>query len=1050
VPHPLEVNMIEHEIKEQIGVDCKQELEDGFEAKLVNEETATSFSLAGNLRRLIVRFIEENGCIPITARSSSSGSSNSENGDSGVLNDSMIGSGIPRNPEAINVMTSSVYQRGWALLASSMWPVTSRRSYDVFHRVQAVLQQYMCNGAALLLDDLVLPLRMLQRDHAEICAHLDECHVDKVDLSSVVIQWCVSVFAAALPSDSVAFAIDLLLLEGPAVLPCIAYGILVQLGPIFQKECSSVGDVLTLLRSPPAAQLDWLVVSQHAFDCFQQCFGPNRKLSDEDLEAQDDTEMCMWQRYIREAGRIPSFSPRDAASPRTVLTRLIGRRQSRGHISLSDMGDASSGEFSSPLARAIRSHSRSTSRNSAFDSVDESDAKHSRYNSDSKFSQRTDYRSDDSDDGNSKYSGQDDVSHNSDISGFDTSFGDLRASPKSVSTPTGSPLSKPSSPSSESAADDTHSAASSDTPVPPPRTTLRSTILLNFLLFLLACVPVWWYTSRVSRVPLPDILQGIQNAQTTACAQSQFCNSASYNTLVPYTVSIVLFAAPDTDLGQVAQLHNRIISQARHAIDAEQYDTSAFDIKWTVRLGGSLYSDEVYSDISNLVLSHDGTLTDSELEHLEHIDDALQQESTHNSATPTMQFFVFIDSSGNVQQSGTWVIGRRNYAWATYHAASSVLNSAESCKSWLHSVGNDIGGVLGSRVFAGSASREALSSSLRSKYKLSFTLLTADPDDAGMSWDFNSMASKYVNPMLNQLAVHGVECETVSQVKRFEDLSASLETERAGDGTYVIRANALQKFVGSTKWNVVSPLSIAPTFEFLLYVPPSEQRPLLVQPKSSASANVMPSFIVPRWGGVHIANSVRSGAKHLTSDDELEAANVFVAQLRTLLGLPNPTGDTLQCGVDNSVHCISLPNRHTALTRWEAEVWQSRRIISYLAHVESTLRSLHELLMSAPHMPVNDHIRTSVVNALGELKTTLTELHRGNVQRACKRISEANAHALDAFFHPTMMPLLYIPDEHLYAVFVPFFAPIILHIIGAIFSYLRLKKGPGDEKMKHD
>lgn len=45
-----------------------------------------------------------------------------------------------------------------------------------------------------------------------------------------------------------------------------------------------------------------------------------------------------------------------------------------------------------------------------------------------------------------------------------------------------------------------------------------------------------------------------------------------------------------------------------------------------------------------------------------------------------------------------------------------------------------------------------------------------------------------------------------------------------------------------------------------------------------------------------------------------------------------------------------------------------------------------------------------------------------------------------AFFDPTMLALLYFPDEHKYAVYMPLFVPILLPILSAIFKEFQLFK----------
>ncbi len=46
--------------------------------------------------------------------------------------------------------------------------------------------------------------------------------------------------------------------------------------------------------------------------------------------------------------------------------------------------------------------------------------------------------------------------------------------------------------------------------------------------------------------------------------------------------------------------------------------------------------------------------------------------------------------------------------------------------------------------------------------------------------------------------------------------------------------------------------------------------------------------------------------------------------------------------------------------------------------------------------------------------------------------------AESVFYDPSMLPLLYFPEEHVYAVFAPFFVPVALH---ALFALRKLVAG---------
>ncbi len=55
--------------------------------------------------------------------------------------------------------------------------------------------------------------------------------------------------------------------------------------------------------------------------------------------------------------------------------------------------------------------------------------------------------------------------------------------------------------------------------------------------------------------------------------------------------------------------------------------------------------------------------------------------------------------------------------------------------------------------------------------------------------------------------------------------------------------------------------------------------------------------------------------------------------------------------------------------------------------------------------------------------------------KQAKRLAE------EAFFNPTMVSLLYFPDEHKFAVFMPFFVPVLVPLVWALLAEVKAYRG---------
>lgn len=71
----------------------------------------------------------------------------------------------------------------------------------------------------------------------------------------------------------------------------------------------------------------------------------------------------------------------------------------------------------------------------------------------------------------------------------------------------------------------------------------------------------------------------------------------------------------------------------------------------------------------------------------------------------------------------------------------------------------------------------------------------------------------------------------------------------------------------------------------------------------------------------------------------------------------------------------------------------------------------------------------------------MVEIQRNEFEKAWVLSKEAYELSDSAFFDPTMLALLYFPDEHKYAVYMPLFVPILLPILSAIFKEFQLFRG---------
>lgn len=509
----------------------------------------------------------------------------------------------------------------------------------------------------------------------------------------------------------------------------------------------------------------------------------------------------------------------------------------------------------------------------------------------------------------------------------------------------------------------------------PREQRMKNIVIFMFSALLLCCVPLYWGTSRVYRAPLPAL------SPTPAEVP-----------LPSIKVRLVLMSGSEEHSASLATVSD--VLQHAHPLDARY-------------------------DISTHVVSDDGSRRAvADANGNEAVDDALlailEREEGIGGTRPFCLTFVFIDGEG---VEGDWVVGTHRHAWTS----TSSLASARSSLPLL------LQRMLGRHQ---DGKYESVQAQPLTHYTISFSLLNAEPTTADLvDWDITEAIDRYVNPFIGRVSPI-CSMEVDSQVLQFADLGRSNIRKSKEKGHYYISAAKLNNFVGNTKWHVVSPLKHA-SLEVLVYIPKPSQQPLFVK---ATDGTLSTSFLVPRWGSVVVFNSHTDGAA--ATDGRVSADHLrttfasVIPQLRIMLGL-YPVSP-----FENTETQFVRPSAF-GLTAWEEDGLLWRRMRDNLLRVQDTLQSLDELLERVPHMPVGEEIQVNVQGAVARYQEGLEHAQQGSYAEAMRASREAVDYSRKAFFDCSMLPSLYFPEEHVYAVYSPFFLPVVIPVISAAISALK-------------
>jgi phosphatidylinositol glycan class S len=263
-------------------------------------------------------------------------------------------------------------------------------------------------------------------------------------------------------------------------------------------------------------------------------------------------------------------------------------------------------------------------------------------------------------------------------------------------------------------------------------------------------------------------------------------------------------------------------------------------------------------------------------------------------------------------------------------------------------------------------------------------------------------------------------------------------------------AEHLPHFVNTAEWNLASAGTNATPINFLLYVPKRSQHPLYVLDKGKEAVPGN-AWLVPGWGGVHISNlaldlvnstSAVKGAKFHYGRKELRSAmSLYVAQLRSLLGVQPVLMEKDFLSPPASLPRLPLiasaPDPDRGITDLELDRLSRKRAAQNVLDSARGLASLGKLVSSMPNMVVPDRIRTGVEASLAQLDAFFGAIAKGELDAAFAHSAEALSLSEAAFFDHTMVSMLYFPDEHKYAVYMPFFVPVGVPLIVGLINEIK-------------
>jgi len=305
------------------------------------------------------------------------------------------------------------------------------------------------------------------------------------------------------------------------------------------------------------------------------------------------------------------------------------------------------------------------------------------------------------------------------------------------------------------------------------------------------------------------------------------------------------------------------------------------------------------------------------------------------------------------------------------------------------------------------------------------SLLVPQPEYVTASWDIESATKQYLTPFLENFPLNFT---VKSQILYLTHLD--IPATKVGSDPVVVDLEDLGLAINSVESILASQSSKNPSLNLLVYLPPIDTSPLTI-PRSKTN-----SFLIPRWGGVHIYNFIQEDSENVKFPMKLDVdmekvVGIWMGQIRSLLGVEEV----------NNYELMKAPSM--GLREWEKDYQLRHRLMENVLDCKSTLSSLSHLLSQISNIVIREDIGEMIEKAVRGVKVSSALVEEGRLVEGFYTSKKALELSETVFFDQSLLALLYFPDDQKYAIYIPFFLPVgipVIFSLKTIYKFLKEKQ----------
>jgi GPI-anchor transamidase subunit S len=338
------------------------------------------------------------------------------------------------------------------------------------------------------------------------------------------------------------------------------------------------------------------------------------------------------------------------------------------------------------------------------------------------------------------------------------------------------------------------------------------------------------------------------------------------------------------------------------------------------------------------------------------------------------------------------------------------------------------------------------------EYEVLISILNPRPDLQTLHWNVKQASERYLRPFLNEfseLSNFTLKSQWKYQVE-LKYSSQQIKDDTKMGRHFAMEHESLPHIITSIERKLGTDVANKPCIHLVVYAPPCKMAPVYIYKEGQRVSNLsFDSFISAKWGGIVIANP--SDAVCSSANEENEVQQVKIHSHEVMDFVLYELRKIFELEIEVPLTSASMEALDQVKPRlWEKDMYLRNGAIHLIYSASSTLQSLIKLLDDIKNIVIGDHVGAEIQKAYENVVKAKQNLMENQIHEAVKYAREAFIAAEKAFNDPSLLELLYFPEEQKYAIYIPLYLPIMIPVVFSISAVRKYFKKDKKEEEKSE